>query len=253
MLERLKSTLRSFRIYRAAAFVWHFIWSQSFRRGFLLFWRHPENLFQYNPLTASNRYPRIFTFVAKRLAHGSKLRLLSFGCSTGEEVFSLRTYFPGAFIKGIDINAANIAVCRGRHRRRGNDPAIEFEQNFSAAGEVANSYDGVFCMAVFQRPPLRSDPAIATCEPHLRFSDFERTVAGLAACVKPGGYLVIRHSMFRFTDSECARDFRLLLSVPFSDVFSPCFGRDNQRLPDAVSEEVVFQKITGSTPSRAQD
>lgn len=245
MLGRLKSSLRSFRIYRVAAFVWHFACSQGFRRGSLLLWRRPENLFQYNPLTASNRYPRIFTFIREQLAHGSSLRLLSFGCSTGEEVFSLRTYFPGAFIKGIDINAANIDVCRDCHRRRGNDPAIEFEQKHSAAGEDANSYDGVFCMAVFQRPPLRRDRMIATCEPSLRFKDFERTVASLAACVRPGGYLVIRHSMFRFADAECASGFRLILSVPFTDVFSPCFGRDNQRLPDAVDEEVVFQKLTG--------
>ena len=245
MLERLKTSLRSFWIYRAAAFVWHFVSNQSFRRGFLLLWRHPDNLFQYNPLTASNRYPRIFTFVCERLAHGSSLRLLSFGCSTGEEVFSLRTYFPGASIKGIDINAANIAVCQDRHRRHGNDPAIEFEQKHSAANEDANSYDGVFCMAVFQRPQLRTNRMIATCAPHLRFSDFDRTVASLATCVRPGGYLVIRHSMFRFADCECARGFRLVLSVPFTKVFSPLFGRDNQRLPDEASEDVVFHKITG--------
>ncbi len=73
--------------------------------------RRPENLFRYRGFTATNRYPRIFGFIQQQLAAQPDVRLLSFGGSTGAEVFTLRDYFPTAFIKGIDINPRSIATC----------------------------------------------------------------------------------------------------------------------------------------------
>jgi hypothetical protein len=97
-------------------------------------------------------------------------------------------------------------------------------------------------MAVFQRPELKADRSVASCEPHLCFADFERTIAGLAACVKPGGFLVIRHSMFRLADADSARDFRAVFSRPVTKEFFPRFDSRNRRLPEATEEDVVFQK-----------
>jgi SAM-dependent methyltransferase len=242
MIGRLKSVLRPFRLYRAAGFAYNFVRDPVFRRGQWLRWKNPPGLFQSNPLTVPDRYPGIFRFVSMHLGAQRNPRLLSFGCSFGEEVFTLRRYFPVASIKGVDINPANIAACRARHEREGRDRAIEFECKNSAVGERPDSYDAVFCMAVFQRATLKEDRTIASCEPHLRFADFARTVAGLAACVKPGGYLVIRYSMFRFAETECARDFRAVLSRPAPSEFFPRFDSDNRRLSDAAEEEVVFQK-----------
>ena len=242
MIGRLKAALRPFRLYQAAGFAYNLIRDPAFRRGQWLRWRNPPGLFQSNPLTVPNRYPGIFRFVGEHLAKQSHPRLLSFGCSSGDEVFSLREYFPHAAIRGVDINPANIAACRARHAREGNVSLIEFECKDSAADEARESYDAVFCMAVFQRSSLKRDRAIASCEPHLRFTDFAETVTGLAACVKPGGFLVIRHSMFRFADTDCARDFRAVLSRPVPREFFPRFDRHNRRLPDAAEEDVVFQK-----------
>ncbi|GEM_PF-3630399 len=66
--------------------------------------------FQYSTVTADNRYPRIFAFVRDQLADRDRPRVLSFGCSTGEEVFSLRRYMPAADITGIDINPWAISL-----------------------------------------------------------------------------------------------------------------------------------------------
>jgi len=238
MIGRLKAALRPFRIYRAAAFGYNFVKNPVFRRGQLFRWKNPPGLFQTNPLTAPNRYPGIFGFVREQLSAQPNPRLLSFGCSSGDEVFSLRQYFPQASIKGVDINPANIALCRARHAREGRDPLIEFQCGNSAAGEVRDSYDAVFCMAVFQRPELKADRSVASCEPHLCFADFERTIAGLVACVKPGGFLVIRHSMFRLADADSARDFRAVFSRPVTKEFFPRFDSRNRRLPEATEEEV---------------
>ena len=224
-------------------FGWHFLADPVFRRDHLLLWRREENLFQHRSITAPDRYPSIFTFVRDQLAACSEPRLLSFGCATGEEVFSLRDYFPRALIKGIDINPANIATCQGRHRALGAAPALLFENASSPAGEPSGTYDAVFCMAVFVRWKLKESPAVTTCAPHLRFDDFNRTAADLAACVKPGGLLVVRHAMFRFTDTTSAQDFRTLLRAPTTGEFFPRFGPDDRRLPDEPLEAVVFQKI----------
>jgi len=69
--------------------------------------RAPELLFQPYSTTRADRYPVIFRFVRDALGDAPSLRLLSFGCSSGEEVWTLRRYFAAAFIKGIDIDPAN--------------------------------------------------------------------------------------------------------------------------------------------------
>ena len=72
--------------------------------------RRPRGLFQPYATTVERRYPHIFEFVRIKLGN-HPARILSFGCSTGEEVFTLRKCFPAATIKGIDINPDNIAQC----------------------------------------------------------------------------------------------------------------------------------------------
>jgi 2-polyprenyl-3-methyl-5-hydroxy-6-metoxy-1,4-benzoquinol methylase len=115
----------------------------------------PKGLFQPVNDTRANRYPRIFKFVQSQLGAENEVRILSFGCSTGEEVFSLRRYFPRAAIKGIDVNALNIAACRRRqHRER--VAGLSFVTNASTAGEPAGIYDAIFCMPCFVTADWRS-------------------------------------------------------------------------------------------------
>ncbi len=240
MLERLKSPLRRFPAYRAVRFVWHLATDRTFRSDQFMRVRRPGNLFQYRSLTFADRYPGIFSFVRDRLAGVSQPQLLSFGCATGEEVFSLRSYFPTARIKGVDINAGNIAACRERLRQRG-DAMITFVQQDSAEGEAPESYDAIFCLAVFQHQSLQ-DPAIRSCEKYIRFDAFEATLGGLARCLKPGGYLAIRHADFRFSDTTCSSDFDVAMRRDAAEALHPRFDRHNRRLPDECDTDVVFRK-----------
>ena len=80
--------------------------------------------FQPYRYTLPDRYPWLFQFAARELADRPDLRILSFGCSRGEEVFSLRRYFPTASIKGIDARPRNIArAVRSEERRVGKECA----------------------------------------------------------------------------------------------------------------------------------
>jgi chemotaxis methyl-accepting protein methylase len=55
---------------------------------------HARELHQSTPFTAEDRYPELMR-LAGRLRPDAK-RILSFGCSTGEELVTLRRYFPSA-------------------------------------------------------------------------------------------------------------------------------------------------------------
>ena len=240
MIDRVKATLRPFGWYRAARFGWHYLRDPIFRRDHRLARRQPENLFQFRTVTAPNRYPRLFAYLREHVT-APHARVLSFGCATGEEVFSLRRYLPAATIKGLDINPANIATCASR-LAVAPDAGLAFAVGSSAATETPESYDAVLALAVFQHPDLKLDRRVATCAPRIRFVDFERVVAGLAAGVKPGGYLALRHTAFRFADTACSRDFTLRLELPTEVAFFPRFDRDDRRIADAATEQVVFQK-----------
>jgi SAM-dependent methyltransferase len=253
MFESIKRPLQPFRAYRALRFAWHFATDGTFRRDQIMRVRRPGNLFQYRSLTAVDRYPRIFAFVRDRLAEVPRPRLLSFGCATGEEVFSLRGYLPNAIIKGVDINAGNVARCRGKLKELG-DPDLAFAVQDSAAREEPESYDAIFCLAVFQHQSLQN-PEIQSCAGYLSFAAFETTLAGIARCLKPGGYLAIRHADFRFADTEVSAGFQpVLRSAPVGHPH-PRFDRHHRRLPDECDTDVVFQKqrretrmLDGRTP-----
>jgi len=245
LISRLKENLRGVPGYGSLSFLYHFVRDGTFRSDQFLRARRPEHLYQYRSFTAPDRYPRIFDFLRGRLAGQPDLRLLSFGCATGEEVWTLREYFPLAFVKGIDINPRNIAVCEARLRRQP-DPRLAFTLGSDTAREDTGAYDAVFCMAVLRRAEL-TPPKVHRCDHAIRFADFERQVADFARCLKDGGYLAIQHTNFRVADTRVAVDFApaLRLAPALLDRSTPLFDRDNRRLPGAIYRDVVFRKRSG--------
>jgi SAM-dependent methyltransferase len=198
-----------------------------------LHYRNPKQAFQPYNCTSENRYPRIFSALQTRLGSPFDGRILSFGCSTGEEVFTLRRYFPHAFIKGIDINSGNIAVC-ARRLKLMNDDRIAFEVSDVPAREPTASYDAILCMAVLRHGALGA-PGVTSCERFIRFEDFARTVEDFARCLRPGGLLVIRHSNFRFCDAPAYSKFETILALPHSnEAATPIFGPDNRLMEGEV-------------------
>lgn len=200
--------------------------------------------FQAVNMTWMDRYPGIFAFVQETLGTESPVRLLSFGCSTGEEAFTLRRYFPHASIKGIDINAGNIAIAR-RQLQRQPDDRITFETAGATTAESSESYDAAFCMAVLRHGELAA-AGVTRCDHLLPFADFAAAVEDIARCLKPGGLLVIRHSNFRLCDAPVGATFETILSVPTPGGGSPLFGPDNQLMPGAEYPDTVFRKLASA-------
>jgi trans-aconitate methyltransferase len=190
-----------------ASKAWRLLKGGDARIATLLELRPPRNLFQPFGETSTDRYPQVFDVVAQMLAGVPSPRLLSFGCSTGEEVFSLARRLPSATIIGVDISPARVRVCCARNT----EARLTFAVAGSADHLTSESLDAVFAMAVFRHGRLKGTPR---CDHLIRFTDFERTVTGLARCLKPGGLLAIRHANFRFSDTQISRQFEPVLHLP---------------------------------------
>jgi SAM-dependent methyltransferase len=201
----------------------------------------PSGIFQPYGDTSFDRYPDEFRAVA---ALAEPRRVLSFGCSSGAELATVRRYFPDAEVRGIDANP--LAVRRARRLLR-DDPHVEVVRASDAAAEPASSYDVVLAMAVFRHGALNAAPP--RCDHVLRFADFERTVTGLARCVRPGGVLVIRHANFRFGDTAAAGDFEPVATGFGSSAdlgVTPVYGPDDELLPGAERDDGIHRRRSQS-------
>jgi hypothetical protein len=227
---------------RVARFARDLVTEPAVRRSSWLRASRPTNLFQPYNDTSEDRYPEVFTWLQREVEDSGNVRLMSFGCSVGDEVFSLRHYFPDAHIVGIDISRGNISECRRRQQREG-DERMRFLRAASSDHEPNEHYDAVLCMAVLRHGDLgHSRPS--SCKDHITFEAFDMTVSQLASCLKAGGYLVIEHSNFRFSDSSCANQFDVVAKrqLPAHDRPTPLYGPDDLLLMDQEYEEVIFRK-----------
>jgi SAM-dependent methyltransferase len=201
----------------------------------------PRDLFQPYGNTHQNRYPRVFRKMQELLEDGPERLIVSFGCSTGEEVFSLRRYFARTQLLGLDINPHSVRVCQSRLRRNP-DWAIRF----AVAGSTANlpdaGCDAILAMAIFRHGDLNQSPFPPSCEPHLLFIDFEAAMVDFTRCLRPGGLLVLRYAMFRFSDTCVAALYESVLSLEQKQPV-PLYSRENSLLPVGGTVDVIFRKL----------
>jgi SAM-dependent methyltransferase len=207
--------------------------------GRLGWWRFSPDRFQPFTHTVPDRYPWLFSFARETLGDGSGRRLLSFGCSTGDEVFALRRYFPAASIKGIDIHPGAIAECRRRAR---DQLDLEFATASSPASEPSGWYDAIFCLAVLCNGRLTTSGAQQS-DPILTFAMFERMIEEFRRCLKPGGLLCLLTTNFRFSDTQAAAEFDVALTVDEGKLAPDVlFDRDGRLMKGMRYTEVAFVK-----------
>lgn len=193
---------------------------------------------QIYTVTRQDRYPDLFDAARQYFGAAEGLKLLSFGCSSGEEVFTLRTYFPGAHILGVDINARNIAISK----KRNTDPGIEFFATGKHDFSDRAPFDAIFCLAVLQRSELREPGALNSASIY-PFSKFDAQLQVLDTCLRPGGLMVIDLCSYRFVDASIVSRYRALEGSGVWRKRFVQFDRNQNRIEHPCYNERIFIKL----------
>src|SRR5262249_34137535 len=84
------------------------------------------------------------------------------------------------------------------------------------------------------------------CDPILTFERFEAAVTDLARCIKPGGWLLLHTTNFRFADTQAVREFTPVLDADPKDMaHDVLFDRNNRLMPGVRYRTVGFRKHGG--------
>lgn len=143
-------------------------------------------------------------------------KILSFGCSIGDEVGSIRAFFPEARIFGCEADSRLLEIARltFQHDR---DVTI-FSSTFEHIADHG-PYDLIVASAVLCR-----NPAPANYGATFSFAQFEDVLGRFDQSLSVGGLLILSNAGYRFSDSDLSTNYRPLQSdiIPsngFVDVF----------------------------------
>lgn len=148
--------------------------------------------------TWGNRHPIIFS-KCREIANNPK-KILSFGCSTGEECVTLEKYFPKSTILGVDINEErlNTAIKNKKSNKINYLNYNDFKKNFLY-------FDIIFCMSVLCKWPETEE--LDNCASVYKFKDFEKEIVFLIKKLNKNGIIVIFNSSFFFEETYVHKYF----------------------------------------------
>lgn len=198
----------------------------------------PQQLHQPTSYTKMDRYPAVFQECSSYMnARGrQKLRILSFGCCTGEEVISLRRYFPQAIIVGAEINPASLKICR----RREVDNQIFWVESEPEKIMEMGPYDIVFCMAVLEwKPEYVIRNGITNLSKYYPFEKFQSMVEILDSYVKKEGLLVIQYTPYNLMDTSVAEYYR---EHGITSYGCYLFDKNSRLINEKCRRENIFEK-----------
>lgn len=185
--------------------------------------------------TCLDRHPAIFARVRLLVEANKTLgvppKILSFGCSTGEEVRSLKALGgrPGNWdVHGAEIQSESL------RQARASDPGGTYVSD--ASGLPKNSYDAVFAMSVLcrYRAPATDFP----------FETFQQVLQLIVDLLRPGGYLVLYNSQYDPRETSVAQ--RELEAIENDEDaggsgFVPKFDKDMTReIPATLADAVPY-------------
>lgn len=197
--------------------------------------RFPGEMLQPFGTTSEDRHPALFAEIKRQLAGHAEPRLLSFGCSTGEEALTLHRYLPMAKIDAIDLNGRAIAIATRRVRT----DRISFSHRGDPPGK---SYDAILCLSVLRHGGL-DEAQPESCAAILPFSSVDALLQKIDVALKPGGLLAIWGSNFLFSQSSIAARY-VPLDVPgMVPERGAFYGADNFKLPLTENRQFLFRKL----------
>lgn len=213
------------------------ITDKKYRLWILKSYFHNKKSYQLSTFTKKYRYPTLFKETANYLQNVSNPTILSFGCSTGEEVISIGELIPNAQIIGVDIDNRCIKECI----KNNNNTNHHYYNSLSEEFIKLTDFDAIFCMAVFQRTENRNrNNHIAK---GFTFELFENEIKNLDNKLVIGGLLIIDHADFNFQETSISKKYHPLLFEKNQILRNrPIFNNKNEKVNDHHSNYRVFVK-----------
>jgi SAM-dependent methyltransferase len=168
-------------------------------------------------------------------------RILSFGCSTGDEPLTLTRYCPRAMIDAIEINPRSLVIARDKAKAQG-CTTIAF--HLSGDPPETGAYDAIFCLSVLRHGEL---DAISPerCSEILPFARFDQTLVAFDRVLRTGGYLYLWGSNFRFADSRIAQRYSAIPVPGAPPHHGAIYGPDDRFMHSNGNAFFVFRKERG--------
>jgi SAM-dependent methyltransferase len=226
-------------IYRLCVNVVKIIISESYRGQYISRVIYKKHFHQISHYTEINRHPDLFSICKDYLKENSRPKILSFGCSTGEEVYTLQKYIPAAEIIGVDISKWCIKVCKKKFQGQG----LSFMHTLSGQFRKETDFNAIFCLAVFQHPENRNNKNNEYSTKYL-FQNFEDQLELLDKKLKPHGLLIIDNCDFNFTDTIIAANY-YPLDTPGNLLLQdrPLFDKSNCKVSNTTNNYRVYVKL----------
>lgn len=212
--------------------------NSGYRSQYVTKWRFRDNYFQKEFYTKPNRYPHLFSECKSFLSSTTNPQILSFGCATGGEVFTIGSYIPNASVSGVDINNWCLKQCKKKNA----DRRFSFFHRFSEEFNNCGNFDAIFCLAVFQQTENRSEARSAATE--FTFEKFEEEVSMLDKKLKRNGLFILDNADFSFMDTRCSAGYRPL-DFEKNKILRqrPLFDMKNHRVADIQENYRIFLKL----------
>jgi hypothetical protein len=193
-----------------------------------------KNILQLANTTHYNRHEDLFLFTQKYFGKSSKIKILSFGCSTGEECFSIRNYFRDAIIMGCDINKKSLSLAQKKNK----DNKISFFLN--KGNQIVNEkyFDLIFANSVLCKQP--EDKIVDNLESLFSFKQFNSIIKDLDSVLSINSLIVIRYSNYKFEDTSYAHKYQCLSTVKTD---FPLFDTRGKKLNGQNLTCEIFKKI----------
>jgi 2-polyprenyl-3-methyl-5-hydroxy-6-metoxy-1,4-benzoquinol methylase len=230
LLDNLRNTINTFiRVIK----------DKKYRSIFLLQIFYSKNVHQTTPLTYMNRYPKIFSTCRDFYHSKQDIKILSYGCSTGEEVMTLRHYFPNATIVGAEINKLSLEICN----KLPIDDKISFIYSDPKEIEKHGPFDAIFCMAVLQRKPhYIAEKGIKSLKKIYPFEKFEQQILELDKLLNPNGLLIVHYTQYSLNDTSIAPKYKAYSNCNQDDYSSPVFDRESNIITNPGSQNSIYVK-----------
>jgi predicted TPR repeat methyltransferase len=181
----------------------------------------------------------LFKQIAEELKEIEKPKILSYGCSTGEEVFSIKQLIPNAEITGVDINH----WCLRKARKKNTFIGCYFLHLKNVTWRRHIYYDCIFATGVFQKS-INRNAKLKISDDSFLFKDFDNKITELVELLKNEGLFVLDHTDYRFVDLPVYnQQFQIRLDNSLKR-FRPNFDQSN-KLASATSNlpRIFIKKI----------